>query len=452
MISPTLGAALAEPVADIYRDAELRILERIAWSLQAGIDAPDWEVQQLMRLQRVRAEVLAELEAINPAAAAVIRLAIESAYTTGGLSAFQDVGTTVPHVEASPDARANAVAVLAADTIRGVASGQSSILRAVDDVYRDVIAKVVSQVVVGTTTREAAVQSALEQFLGKGLTTIPTRRGRMSLADYATMAVRTATVRSAISGQVDTNRQMGLDLVVIHPGPRACDICDRWARSVLTTGSQVGRLMVDDLGKGGQVSVDVDATLDEARAAGWGHPNCRCGMHTYLPGVTERDIIERPEWDQEGYEAQQRQRAIERQVRGWKVREAIAVTDTAKAESRERVKAWQGAMREHLDQHPDLKRQSAREQITGNLTGNPDGARPLRRVTPAAPAPRPAPRPKPSRPTAPKATPAPSAPAPTSRVEGVDARSMSNAQKIKAAEIMYGTDSPQHREAKRRWK
>jgi hypothetical protein len=37
-------------------------------------------------------------------------------------------------------------------------------------------------------------------------------------------------------------------------------------------------------------------------------------------------------------------------------------------------------MREHLDQHPDLKRQSGREQITGNLPGNPDGARPLRRV------------------------------------------------------------------------
>jgi hypothetical protein len=380
MISPTLGAALAEPVADIYRDAELRILERIAWSLQADIQAPDWEVQQLLRIQRIRAEVLAELEAINPAAAAMIRMAIEAAYQTGGLSAFQDVGDTVPHLPASPDTRAQAVAVLAADVIRGVSSGQGAILRAVDDVYRDVIARVVSQAVVGTITRETAVQSALEDFLGKGLTTIPTRRGNMALADYATMAVRTATARSAIAGQVETGKAMGLDLVVISPGPRACDICDRWARAVLTTGTQTGRLLFDDLRRGGQVSVTVDATLDDARAAGWGHPNCRCGMQTYLPGVTRREVIERPAWDQEGYEAQQRQRAIERQIRGWKVREAIAVTPDAKADAKAKVKGWQGAMREHLDQHPDLKRQSGREQITGTLSGNPDGARPLRRV------------------------------------------------------------------------
>lgn len=380
MISPTLGAALAEPVADIYRDAELRILERIAWSLQAGIGASDWETQQLLRIQRIRAEVLAELAAINPLAAALIQKAIDAAYSTGGLSAFQDVGDAVPHVAASVDQRAAAVAAFASDAVRGVSSGQSAILRAVDDVYRDVIARVTSQAVVGTITREAAVQSALEEFLGKGLTTIPTRRGQMSLADYATMAVRTATVRSAISGQVDTSRQMGLDLVVIHPGPRACDICDRWARAILTTGSQVGQLQLDNIAGPGQVSVKVDATLDEARAAGWGHPNCRCGLHTYLPGVTRPEIIERPAWDAEGYKAQQQQRGIERQIRGWKVRQAIAVTDAAKTEAAQRVKAWQGAMRDHLEQHPDLKRQSAREQITGTLSGNPDGARPLRRV------------------------------------------------------------------------
>lgn len=380
MISPTLGAALAEPVADIYRDAELRILERIAWSLMADIEAGDWEVQQLLRLQRIRAEVLAELRAINPVAAAAIQQAIDQAYSVGGLSAFADVGEAVEHVEASVDQRRAAVVAYATDVMRGVASAQPPILRAVDDVYRDVIARVTSQAVVGTITRETAVQSALDDFLGRGLNSVPTRRGSMNLADYATMAVRTATVRSAISGQVDTSRQMGLDLVVIHPGPRACDICDRWARAILTTGTQVGQLQLDDLGRGGVVEVTVDGTLDEARAAGWGHPNCRCGMHTYLPGVTQRDIIERPAWDAEGYAAQQRQRAIERQIRGWKSRQAVAVTPEAKAETGKRVRAWQSAMRDHLEQHPDLKRQGAREQITGTLGAAPSGSRPLRRV------------------------------------------------------------------------
>jgi len=426
MISPTLGANLAEPVADIYRDAELRILQRIAWSLQANMGASDWDTQQLIRLQRIRAEVLAELEAINPAAAKVIRLAIESAYQAGGLSAFADVGSAVPHIPANPDQRAAAVVAFAADATRAMASSQGAILRAVDDVYRDVIARVAAQTVTGVISRQTAVQSALDDFLARGITYVPTRRGRMTLADYATMAVRTATVRSAISGQVDTQRQMGLDLVVIHPGPRPCDICDQWARSILTTGSQVGRLMLDNIGGPGMVSVTVDATLDEARAAGWGHPNCRCGLHTYLPGVTRPDIIERPEWDQAGYEAQQRQRAIERQIRAAKVQQAIAVTEEEKAERGKRVKAWQRAMREHLDAQPDLKRQSAREQITGTPDANLTPSRPLR-PTPDAPKP------------------------PTPSPVGVDARAMSNAQKVEAAAIMYGTDSREYREAKRRW-
>jgi hypothetical protein len=271
-------------------------------------------------------------------------------------------------------------------------------------------------------------------------------------------------VRSAIQGQVETGKAMGLDLVVIHPGPRACDICDRWARAILTTGTQVGQLQLDDLQRGGLIEVTVDATLDEARAKGWGHPNCRCGMHTYLPGVTPRDTIERPPWDAEGYKAQQQQRGIERQIRGWKVREAIAVTPDAKAEARGRVRAWQGAMRDHQEAHPDHKRQGAREQITGTLSGNPDGARPLRRTPDVPPTPSPAPVPRPRaapRPTPPRKDPQFSAKLPdmdatpdtaTTSPEGVDARAMSNAQKIKAAEIMYGTGSRQHEAAKRRWK
>lgn len=363
MISPSLGSDLAEPVADIYRDAELRILERIASALAMGLDAPDWEVQQLGRLQRLRQSVLDELAVLNPLAAQAILAQLGEAYAAGTLSAFQDVGDALPHLSPTADARAAAVATLAAETVRGVASAQGPILRAVDDIYRAVISQVVSQATTGVIGRQEAVQSALRQFTRAGLSVIPTRRGTMNLSDYAQMAVRTATARTALTGHLDTMDRVGLDLVVIHPGPRACKICDRWARAVLSRRGQTGVLQMKSLANGTFVAVRVDDTLAAARRAGWGHPNCRCALQTYLPGVTRRDVIERPRWDQEGYEAQQRQRGIERQIRGWKTAAATSITPEEKAGANARVKAWQQAQRDLIDQHPYLKRQSAREQI-----------------------------------------------------------------------------------------
>lgn len=363
MISPSLGADLAEPVADIYRDAELRILERIAAALAIGLDAPDWEVQQLARLQRIRESILAELRLVNPMAAAAIMDALTEAYGSGILSAFQDAGPYVPHLDPTADARAAAVAVLAAETVRGVASAQAPILRAADDIYRAVIAQVTTQVGTGVIGRQEAVQSALRQFAHAGIQGIETRGGKMDLADYVQMAVRTAASRTALAGHENTMDRVGLDLVVIHPGPRACKICDQWARKVLSRKGQTGVLQMRSLTDGTFVAVTVDDTLARARAAGWGHPNCRCSLQSYMPGVTRPDIIERPPWDQVAYEAQQRQRAIERQIRGWKTQQAIGITPEAKMDAARRVRAWQQAQRDLLDAYPFLKRQSVREQI-----------------------------------------------------------------------------------------
>ncbi|WP_435852501.1 phage minor capsid protein [Streptomyces sparsogenes] len=66
--------------------------------------------------------------------------------------------------------------------------------------------------------------------------------------------------------------------------------------------------------------------------------------------------------DPAGYEAGQRQWAIERGIRKWKNREAAAVTPEALRAARAKVRQWQGAMRDHRDAHPDLRRLRHREQ------------------------------------------------------------------------------------------
>lgn len=113
---------------------------------------------------------------------------------------------------------------------------------------------------------------------------------------------------------------------------------------------------VDD---GRMVRVDVAGSLDEARAAGLQHPNCRHSVSSYTPGITRTEDAAS---DPAGYEAGQRQRAIERNIRKHKNRAAAATTPEGKRAAEAKVRQWQGAMRSHLAAHPGLRRLRHREQ------------------------------------------------------------------------------------------
>jgi len=67
----------------------------------------------------------------------------------------------------------------------------------------------------------------------------------------------------------------------------------------------------------------------------------------------------------EGYEIRQKQRYIERQIRKWKRREAVALDEDARQAARRKVQAWQAEQRRHLAMAGrEFKRDYARESIT----------------------------------------------------------------------------------------
>jgi hypothetical protein len=363
MISPSLGSNLAEPIAEVYRDAELRVLERITAAIADGIDRDDWDVYTLARLQSVRQQVIAMLAETNPVAAAAIEASLLDAYGQGIASTVADIAGQLDPLEATDAEAVAAVAALLKDVSDGIDSVTPSILRQVDDVFREVVAEVTASSLTRGEPRRAAAQRALTRLAGRGLKGVPTSRGTITLDSYVSMAVRTAAARSALAGQLDTMGRMNLDLVMIQPGPQSCDICDGWARRILSRTGGTGLLRVEDVTTGEVVEVMVDATLDQARSAGWGHPNCRCNLGAYLPGATEPSEFDRPPWDEDAYKVTQRQRAIERQIREWKQRAATSITPEAKADAKAKVAGWQAAMRDFLDEHPEQFRNSKREQI-----------------------------------------------------------------------------------------
>jgi Phage minor capsid protein 2 len=364
-IHPGMVEDLAARTRDLYADAEARLLGIIARQLARGLDAPGWVEAKLSAVQPVRRAAQAVVDELGRAVSLDVMDAVAEAYNVGHRSAVAELGAL-----SDADIRrldtiapgAQAVDRLAEETVTLLQDTHRSILRAVDDGYRAVVSEVTATPLLGTGTRRQATQDAMTRFADRGLTSFVDRSGRRwQMTSYAEMAVRTSVGRAATEAHARTLTDAGIDLVVVSDSPRECPLCRPWERKVLSlTGDGARTIEVEHATDDGRmVTVDVAGSLDEARRKGLQHPNCRHSTSAYLPGLTE---VGNATSDPDGYEAGQRQRAIERNIRRWKNREAAAVTPEAKRAAAAAVRQHQAAMREHLAAHPDLRRNRKREQ------------------------------------------------------------------------------------------
>jgi GNAT superfamily N-acetyltransferase len=351
-------------------------------------------------LSALRRAVERTLALVGAAGAERIRQAVADAYRSGRAAATVEVPRRYwprdPDLAAAAAARAEVpraavIENLAAALVNDIGQKHSNVLRHVEDVYRTVIQRATAVSVAAGQTRRQAAQHAYQRFVDQGVTSFTDVRGRRwRLSSYVEMGVRTVTQRAAVQGQTDRLQDLGVDLVLVSNSPRECPLCRPWEGKVLTiTGGRRGRVQVPSAVSNGTVTVDIAGSLAEAKAAGLQHPNCTHSVRAYLPGATRipGGNLANPD----GYEAKERQREIERQIRKWKEREQAALDPAARTTAQAKVRAWQKVMREHLAANPELKRLPYREQIgAGNL---PPGAR--RR---AAPTPTPEPTPPPPSP------------------------------------------------------
>lgn len=362
---------LAQWIARAYADAEVEIISRLARRLQVGVDLPGWELETLTRLRALSTEALGILSALDDEISGVIQRAISEAYLGAGISQAEVAAAASaipPSAAASSNMRAS-VALIVRDLQEPLDGVRATMLRAVPDVYRRIIGETVALTTARGMSKRDALQRATVSFLRRGITEIRDEAGRRwDIQDYTNMAVRTGYNRARDEGHLASIRRVGLDFVTIQPGPRACEICDGWARKILSLNGQTGDIQTEDRVTGKRITVHVDATLDQALKAGYKHPNCRCSTKAYIPGLTRPESLVRPPWDQEGYQNQQIQRRVEREIRKAKLAEA-AGDPTATA----RVRRRQGQMRELLRENPYLKRRSDREQIIDG--GEPDVVR-----------------------------------------------------------------------------
>lgn len=347
--SPEIAARLAKETAEVYADATATMLNKVARRLARGVDTPGWAEAKLLEVHRLREEARLVVDRLDVAGADAAAAAVNRAGDEGARRAVGDL----KRLNVSGDlARVHPATVdaLIRETVDKLQASHLRILRVAEDVYRGTVAQATAQVSTGAMTRREAAQRALDRFASQGVGGFVDDAGRSwALESYAEMAVRTSSGRAAIAGYTDTLLDNGVDLGYISTSPAPCELCDPWEGLVVTLSG----------------SHPEYPSLSDAEDDGMFHPNCTHAVEGYLPGVsrTGRDDREDAETRRERDAERQEQRRLERGVREWKRREAVALDDDAAGYARGKVREWQTRAREHDAASPLTLRQRHREQI-----------------------------------------------------------------------------------------
>ena len=339
-------------VVGMYEDAERVALGRIARALERGAESPAWAEEKLLEVQGVLSRVRRDLRDLDVRTESAVLSAITAAYQKGAGPAAGGVLAAVRGPSGRPRLSAAALA-LAAETASGLRAGHAQILRSVGDVWREVVAKASGVQLTGAATRREAASEALARLADRGLTMFVDRSGRRWQArSYVDMAMRTAAHQASEVGFTDRMVDSGRDLVIVSDHKGECPDCRKFEGKVLSiSGAYVPRE--------GDPPVDVFASLAQAKAAGYGHPGCRHRLVAFVPGVTE---VPEKQGTPEDYEQRQTQRALERNVRKWRTREVVALTDADRARARAKARAWSGQLRAYESEH-GLKHQAHRLSV-----------------------------------------------------------------------------------------
>lgn len=342
-VSRRTAEGLTTEVTAAYARAEVRLLRMVGQHLAAGTDVPGWAEVKLAELQlfRKRAEQLMDqvtTEAVQSATTAV-QVAYRRGTATGEaeLSGLGVASAAHPRqaefaVEALVRAQANALEKLGPQVVRSVA-----------DAYRDAVVQAAAGTLTGASTRRQDAQTALDALARAGISGFTDKAGRRwGLQSYVDMATRSTTAQAAVQGHMDRLEDGGLPLFIVSNSSRECPTCRPWEGKVLSRGP-VGA-MVRNVLTGQMEAVHIDGTVADATAAGLFHPNCTHNLSGYVHGATKRggDLA-----DAKGYAEKATQRAMERNVRAWQRRAAVAITPEAKRLAEAKVRTWQAAIRDH---------------------------------------------------------------------------------------------------------
>jgi hypothetical protein len=374
---------LSRELADRFREVEDELIREVAiraardMQLAAGL-APTLglTVEERRRQNRILAELAAhraravrELQGVAVAMVERLRVSdltrrvIEVAATEGEAAAaatlrFAGVNAVAPVAGTA----SQAVAMVALSLESRLETVAQRITRYPQDAYQRIVAMQSPPTLLGVTTSQVQQARTVQRFLAAGIPAFEDRSGRRwTIGAYAEMAGRTSVNRAFNDAGVWRMQQVGIGLVTVVRGLDSCRKCAAWAGQILSTeATPPGPVTLPHQTRDAQVTVNVASTVDGARAAGWGHPNCRCRLVPFMPGLTipQGDTT----YDEAAEKERAEQRRLEREIRSAKRREVSAMNDTGRARAAADVRDAQAEMRDFI-RTTGRRRDSYREQL-----------------------------------------------------------------------------------------
>ncbi len=376
MLKPKQIDELPEALIELYSQVEMDIITDMARRI-SGMDyfipSAQWQYRKLIEMGNCHGWIMQALSAQTGKS----RMEIERMMEEAGFKAIRQdaaiynrAGLSPPELAASPALQAVLIDGIRNteglfDNLTGTTANTATrqFERALDRAWL--------QVQSGAFSQNEAIRTAIKDLAGKGVECITYPSGHV---DHMDVAVRRAAVtganQAALRLQDTLADEMGSDLVEVtaHAGART-------GVGVANHAAWQGKIYSRS-GNSEKYPPFVEST-GYGSGAGLGGFNCRHSWFPFFEGISdpaytqdELDEMSAPKYTYNGeklteYEASQKQRAIERNIRRWKREyKAMEAAGMDTSEAAAKLKRWQDKQKDFLSQ-TGLKRQTEREQVEG---------------------------------------------------------------------------------------
>lgn len=277
---------IASMIRNMKRHKQDEIDEDKQWSM--------WQAEQLKSLEQYRRKNQkkygSEFAKMNAKIEALIRAARDEGEMDQEIAILEAIkkGFTAKRIPKGATAEffklnERKLEALIKATTDDMEKAETAVLRMANDQYRKAIFNAQVYANTGAGTYEKAVDMATRDMLSAGLNCIEYKNGaRHTLADYADMAIRTASKRAYLQGEGTKRQEWGITTVIVNKRGNPCPKCLPF----------VGKVLVDDVWSGGNSNGKSPVTglkyplMSKAIAAGLYHPRCKDSHTTYFEGIS----------------------------------------------------------------------------------------------------------------------------------------------------------------------
>lgn len=270
-------------IAKLYQEMELELIASLKRNLlrhelkdiEENMEYPQWQALKLRDIQRIKRENQDIIGKYTSNIPKDVKKIIKEEYKQGkkeAISLFNDANRGKRRLNESFFKTNNKKVKAMVDEINGTfKEAEKAIFRMSNDVYQKTIFKAGFYLSHGAVNLKQAVNIAMKDFAKRGINCIEYKDGRrVNIADYARMAVRTASQRARLMAEGDFRKRLKRTLVKITKHGTSCKYCKVYEQQIL----------VDDVYSGG-VPDGKHELLSSAMSKGLFHPNCRHKAPTY---------------------------------------------------------------------------------------------------------------------------------------------------------------------------